>query len=299
MLDRLLADPAIEVVRSVARRSLPPHPKLRHTRADLASYEAVRALAGVEVLWHLGFALWRGPGALEANRGGIRTVLASRPGRVVLASSAAVYGAWPDNACPLGEGHATRPNRECPYAEQKLDAERALAGELPAAVLRICAVLGPHIDPRVGRVTQGYRLMVPAIRGAHQMLQFLHEDDAADALHLAGKAGFRGVCNVSPPDWLDARGIAEAAGSRVVALPRTVLFRLAEVGRRVGASPFGVDRAVLLSGPLALDPSLAHQELGWRAQAGSAEVLAGALGQPGSPWLHADGNTRVGPPMVG
>lgn len=279
MLGRLLGDPAVDLVRSVARRPLPPHPKLRHTCADLASAEAVRALAGVEVLWHLAFSIWRGPGALGANRAATASVLAARPERVVLASSAAVYGAWPDNPCPLGEDRAPRPNAECPYAAQKLEVEHRFSdGGIPAAILRICAVLGPHIDPRVGRVTRGYRLVVPAIRGAEQRLQFLHEDDAAAALHLAGTAGFSGVCNICPPDWLDGRGIAAAAGSRVLSLPRPVLFRLAEISRRAGASPFGVDRAVMLSGPLALDPSLAQRELGWRAQQGSAEVLAGFLG---------------------
>lgn len=265
----------------MSRRPLPPHPKLSHTCADLASAQAVQVLSGVGVLWHLAFSLWRGPGAEAANRAATRTVLSARPGRVVLASSAAVYGAWPGNPCPLGEDREPRPNPECPYAAHKLEAERALAGALPTAVLRMCAVLGPNVDRRVGRTAEGYRLAVPAIRGADQRLQFLHEDEAAAALHLAGLAGWSGVCNVAPPDWLGAQDIARVAHGRVVALPRPVLFGLAEVARRLRLSPFGVDRAVLLAGPLALDPSLAAAELGWRARLGSAQVLGGFL-TPGS-----------------
>jgi len=261
----------------VARRPLPPHPKLVHTRADLGDPAASRALAGSEVLWHLGFSLWPGGGGEGLNRQATRSVLAARPGRVVLASSAAVYGAWPDNPCPLGEEHRARPNPQCPYAGQKLEAEETLLSAVPGVALRICAVLGPGADPRVARVADGYRLAVPAIRGVSQRLQFLHEDDAAAALHLAGTARMTGVCNVSPADWLGVEGIAEVAGSRVVALPAPVLFAMAEWARRLRLSPFGVDRAVLLSGPLALSPARAERELGWRASKGSAEVLAGFL----------------------
>jgi nucleoside-diphosphate-sugar epimerase len=265
-------------VHTVARRDLPSHPKLRHTRADLGTAEAVRALAGVEVLWHLAFALWRGGDADGANRAGTRAVLAARPGRLVFASSAAVYGAWPDNPCPLFEEHDPRPNPECRYAGQKLEAERAVLNGLPAAALRLPAVLGPHVDPRVGRSTAGYRLVVPAVAGARQRLQFLGEDDAAGALHLAGTTGFTGVCNIAPADWLEAAQIARLARSRVVALPRPLLLGVAEAAYRLRASPFGADRAVLVSGPLALDAGLASARFGWRASAGSAGVLGGFLG---------------------
>jgi nucleoside-diphosphate-sugar epimerase len=265
------------VVRTVARRALPAHPKLRHTRADLGAPEAVRAVEGVEILWHLACTLWRGAGAAEANRAGTRAVLAARPTRLVLASSAAVYGAWPDNPCPLPEEHAPRPNPQCPYALQKLETERTVLDRLPAAALRLPAVLGAHADPRVARVTAGYRLAVPAVAGVRQRLQFLGEDDAAAALHLAGTAGLVGVCNIAPPDWLQASEIARIARSRVVALPRPLLLGVAEAAHRVRASPFGADRAVLASGPLALDAATAATRLGWRASAGSAEVLGGFL----------------------
>jgi nucleoside-diphosphate-sugar epimerase len=269
------------VVRTVARRRLPRHPKLRHTCADLGAPEAVRALAGVEVLWHLAFTLWRGAGGHEANRAGTRAVLAARPGRAVLASSAAVYGAWPENPCPLSEQHDPRPNAECPYAAQKLEAERVVLDRLPAAVLRLPAVLGPHADPRVARTTAAYRLAVPAVAGARQRLQFLGEEDAAAALHLAGTAGRTGVCNIAPDDWLDAAEIARIAHSRVVALPRWLLLGIAEGAYRMRAAPFGADRAVLVSGPLALDPARAGARLGWHATAGSADVLGAFLGASG------------------
>src|SRR5205823_2095604 len=139
VLPLLLADPGVASVHSVARRPLPDHPKLDHTEADIRDPVVRRALAGVDVLVHLGFQLWRTPDAAGTNLGGTTNVLAAGPKRVVLASSAAVYGAWPDNPLPLAETSTPRPNDECAYAGQKLEAERRCAEAAPTAALRICA----------------------------------------------------------------------------------------------------------------------------------------------------------------
>jgi nucleoside-diphosphate-sugar epimerase len=222
------------------------HPKLRHVCADLRDPAARRALEGVDVLWHLGFQLWRDhrdPGSRRA-------------------------------AEPIPETHPPRPNPECPYAGQKLEAERLCAGAAPWAALRISAVLGPHADPMVRRAAMGYRRVVPAIRGAPQAVQFLHEDDAAEALHRAGSARVTGVVNVATPDWLTEADVSRLTGGRVLRLPRRLMLSLAEAAWRARLVGFGADRAVLISGPLALDWRLASGVLGWTASRGSAPVLA-------------------------
>ncbi len=311
----------------MARRPLPPHPKLVHTQCDLRDRAAREALAGVDVLWHLGFSLWReapglrwpgpgpgwrGPGPGAEGRGGeaaerepgappvdpcplprmgaspqsvnelgTANVLRSNPGRIVFASSAAVYGAWPDNPIPLPEDWSPRPNRACRYAAAKLSGERrCLEAGVPALLLRIAAVLGPHADPRVHRAVSGYRRAVPAVAGSPDAIQFLDEGDAADALHEAGKIRVTGVLNVAPEDWLTAEQVAAVAGSRVVRLPLPVLLAGSELAFGLRLLPFGSDRAILLNGPLALDGGRAREVLEWRPTQSSAAVLRRALGSP-------------------
>jgi nucleoside-diphosphate-sugar epimerase len=106
-------------------------------------------------------------------------------------------------------------------------------------------------------------------------VQFLHEDDAAAALLTAVKTpdSAGGVYNIAPTDWLDEAGVADVSGGRVVRLPFRVLLHGSEVARRLHLLDMGADRAVLLNGPLALDPARAAQELGWKARRSSAEVL--------------------------
>jgi len=269
-------------VRTVARGPLESHPRVVHTRADLCAPEARHALEGVDVLWHLGAQLWRSRDGrqIAVNIEGTMNVAACGAARIVLASSAAVYGAHPDNPLPITEDQPPRPNAECAYAWHKLEAERIVGAAAPAAVLRIGAVLGPHADPAVQRATRGYRWVVPAV-SAPQALQFLDEDDAARALLAAGTSDATGVWNVAPPDWLDEHDIARMAGGRVLRLPTRAALTVAELGLRLRVLPFGADRACLLDGPLALDPSRALGAFRWRASMTSAGVLARAVGHEG------------------
>jgi UDP-glucose 4-epimerase len=298
LLRRLLDDPMVGQVRSVARRPLAPSlvaaissGRLAHTTADLREPSARHALQGVDLLYHLAAQVWQGGRTREAVRDmhranveGTRNVLLGRPQALVFASSVAVYGAWPDNPLPIGEADEPRPNVECPYALQKLVSEHICAEEVPRRViLRVAAVLGRHADARVARAVRGYRWAVPAIAGAAQAVQWLDEDEAVDGVLAAGRALAAGgdvageVVNLAPPDWLTETDVAALARSRVVTLPRRLMVGGAEAGRYLGLSPFGADRAVLISGPLALSAEKAAHLFGWRARTTSAEVLAATM----------------------
>ena len=279
LLELLLTDPEVEVVRSVARGALPERPKLVHTRCELTSADARDALTGVDVLYHLGAQLWRSRDGrqIEVNVDGTQNVLAGTPGHVVLASSAAVYGAYPDNPLPLREDHACRPNAECPYAWHKLEAERMCADAAPTTVLRISAVLGPHADPTVAKATRGYRTAIPAVRGTQLAMQFVDEADAAAAFVGAGRTRLTATFNVATADWLTAQDIARISGGRVVTLPASVAIRGSELAYRLRLLPFGADRSSLIQGPLALAIDAARSTLGWSPARTSAEVLADAL----------------------
>ena len=298
LLRRLLDDPAVAEVRSVARRPLtaatwgPAPARLTHTTADLRTPAAREALRGVDVLFHLAAQVWQGrsrAGLQEmygVNVEGTRNVVLAHPGAVVLVSSASVYGAWAANPLPMDEAHDPRPNAECPYAVHKLVAERTCVQEAGRwTVVRLAAVLGAHADARVARAVRGYHLAVPAMTGAAQAVQWLDEADAVEGLLRTGHAlasgaggGVAGeVVNLATTDWLGAQDVARIAGSRVVELPRPALIKASELGRRLGVTPFGADRAVLVAGPLALSIDKATKVLGWQPAKNSAQVLAAAL----------------------
>lgn len=297
LLASLAASPEVAEVRSVARRPLGPaaadlgRGRSVHVCADVREPLARQALEGVDVLYHLAAQVWQGAGAdgletmAEVNVEGTRNVLRASPGAVVLVSSAAVYGAWPDNPLPLHEDQRACPNPECPYGGQKLLSEAVCAQEHGNwAVARLAAVLGPHADARVARAVRGYRLAVPAVRGVRQAVQWLDEADAVEGLRAVGQAlvtpgkGVAGeVFNIATRDWLSAPEAATVAGSHVVTVPRRALMAGSRLGKRLGVTPFGSDRAVLISGPLALSVTKASRVLAWQPTRTSAQVLSGAL----------------------
>jgi nucleoside-diphosphate-sugar epimerase len=264
----------------VARGEAPTaHPKLEHTRADLCDPAVPRALKSVDILWHLGAQLWRSVDGrqIQINIDGTINVLEAQPKHVVFSSSAAVYGAHPDNPLPITEDHLPRPNAECPYAWHKLEGERLCRQAGSAAILRIGAVVGPHADARVAEASQGYKAVVPAVRHVPQALQFIHEDDVTRGLLQAGFLGTPGTWNLATEDWLDAQGVAAISGGRVVAVPRTLLVKGSEAAYRLHLVPFGADRSALIDGPLALDPARAIADLEWRPRLSSATTLRGFL----------------------
>jgi UDP-glucose 4-epimerase len=61
------------------------------------------------------------------------------------------------------------------------------------------------------------------VLGFDPLFQFMHEDDAAEAIVTALSTGLRGVYNVAGPQPLPLSVIAEEAGRRPLPLPETVL----------------------------------------------------------------------------
>jgi GDP-4-dehydro-6-deoxy-D-mannose reductase len=96
---------------------------------------------------------WKRPGEVrDVNAGGTRNLLAAiertaPAARVVLVSSAEVYGAIPEDAQPIEEDAATQPRS--PYAESKLEAE-AITRDSPLAwvIARPFPQIGPGQDER-------------------------------------------------------------------------------------------------------------------------------------------------------
>jgi UDP-glucose 4-epimerase len=67
------------------------------------------------------------------------------------------------------------------------------------------------------------------VLGFDPLFQFMHEEDAAEAIALALSKRLRGVYNVAGPQPLPLSVIAHEAGRRVLPLPETLLGLL--VGR--------------------------------------------------------------------
>jgi UDP-glucose 4-epimerase len=165
---------------------------------------------------------------LRVNAGGTLAVLeAARRtdlDRVVLASSAAVYGETGSSGSALAEDDPTAPR--CPYGVSKLAAERyaaAYAGTygVPTVRLRLFSVYGPRIPPSraVGNfAARSFDGRPPEIAGdGSQTRDFVHVDDAVRAVRAALDAELRPgtVLNVGSGVETSVRGIAGRIRDRI------------------------------------------------------------------------------------
>jgi nucleoside-diphosphate-sugar epimerase len=254
LLRRLDAAPAVERVVVVGRReteAMRDSAKAEFMRVDVRDRAAVRmALAGADVVVHGAFAL---------------------------------YGLG------LGE-RALFDTNVRGKAQAELVAAQALRGSATESyVLRPCGIVGPHAtgvaEQRVpdgladtlrraarGAARAGLRPLLPA---PAVPLQFVHEDDVAEAIVLAVHgAGPTGTYNLAGEGWLDGDAALRALGLRPLPVPRAgIRAALGALGQVPPLVP-ALGWTELVREPVILDATRACTELGWRPRFSSREALA-------------------------
>jgi UDP-glucose 4-epimerase len=254
-------------------------PDVRRVEVDLlAEREVARAVGGVDVLYHL--ALSRSadgpfrPIDARTNLDMLRTVLTAAaragPGRVVYASSVAVYGTVPPAARPVAEDGPLGGHQ--PYMAHKLVAEGMMdrlcsrAG-IEHVTVRPSFVYGPGVllaEWFLCTLLACPRWSLARPQPLHPVLEmgrishWLHVEDAARALELVGS---RAGVAAGPYNIVGDRGVRRAE-----------LLSLALAALGLGTRAPGGSAELY-------DGTRARRELGFTAQVpieeGVAEVLSG------------------------
>ncbi|WP_455385406.1 NAD-dependent epimerase/dehydratase family protein [Acidihalobacter prosperus] len=279
LVPRLLAEPDIEAIHGIDHRSAHyPDPRYVHHRLDVRDPAAGEVCAGADALVHLAFVLMGGGlGRRRHDRETIRTInvegsrllfeAAARHGldRIVFVSSAAVYGAWPDNPPRIGEDAPLRAMSGFAYAEDKVAVERLLDGfaaahpDIAVARLRPHAIVGPHAHPFLNRV-----LRQPFYPASRALTQCVWEDDVADAVALALTHRAIGAYNLAAQPAMSLHDML--ARTHRVRLPLP-LGPAAALHRLLWWLTPSVGEPGWVQGTrhsLALDTGRAERELGWR-----------------------------------
>jgi UDP-glucose 4-epimerase len=218
-----------------------PARRMRHFefhRVDIASSDLTGILEGVDTIVSLaGVSEDSGETALLAhvNVEGTRRLLAAAATvgvrRFVSTSSAAVYGAWPNNPVPITEGAALRPNPGYLPVLHDAEKERRIAewcNQHPATTvttLRLAPVVGPAAHGVLARAALGRPPV--SVRGmAARPIQVVHVDDAVSALALVIARDLDGAYNVSADGWISDAVLRSLVGSGAPALPEEVARRM-------------------------------------------------------------------------
>ena len=211
------------------------------------------------------------PGRSTRNVRGTQTVLTAAAAagvrRVVLCTSAMVYGAFPDNSVPLDEDAPLRAHPDGSFVGDLLEIERLAAQArrthpgLEVGVVRPAAVVGPGIDSVLTRHFEAPRLLV--VRDSHPRWQFCHVDDLAAALELSALGAVSGAVTAACEGWMEQEEVEQLSGLRRLELPASLAFGTAERLHRLGVIPAPASDLQYVVHPWVV-PSTRLRAAGWR-----------------------------------
>ncbi len=190
--------------------------------------------------------------------------------RLVVVTSAVLYGPHPHNPVPMPEDHVgdEPPAPGVIAALQTVeDAAQMLARrseELHLVVLRPAALVAEGIDGDVTRHFAAPRLL--GLRGVSMAWQFCHVDDLATAVMVAidgrldrndeaepAAVASSEVVAVGSPGWLEDGEVEAVCHKRRIDLPPSLVFGAADRLQRLGASVSGSVPALVY--PWAVEPT--------------------------------------------
>jgi nucleoside-diphosphate-sugar epimerase len=234
---------------------------------DVTDPSVIDRLAGVDVVVHvadranLGQALavparQRRMRAVRAVQAVTTAAAATGAGRLIVVSSAMVYGARPDNPVPLPDDAVLRAEPDDGLVGDLLEIERIVARTprvhpgLRITVLRPAALVGAGVDTVVTRHFEAPRLLT--VRGASTRWQFCHLDDLGEAVATAIEAGLDGPLTAACTGALTWADVEELVGLRRLELPAGLAFGTAERLHRLGMLPMPPGDLALVVHPWAV-----------------------------------------------
>jgi nucleoside-diphosphate-sugar epimerase len=260
--------------------------------ADVRDPALAGRLNGVDIVVHADFDLTPDADARTRrafNVRGAQTVLtaaaAARVGRVILVTSAMVYGARPDNQVPLSEQGPLAADADSSVAGDLLEVEQ-LARRSPRAnpgmavtVVRPAALVGspPYpVDTLVTRHFEAPRLLT--VKDCAPRWQFCHVDDLCSALEFAVGGGIDGGFAVGCDGWLEQDEVERISGLKSIELPARLTLGTVQRLHRVGVTPAPAMDLRYVLYPWVVDCA-ALREAGWRPEFGNEAVLRVLLDQ--------------------
>ncbi|MCV2891601.1 SDR family oxidoreductase [Lentibacter sp. XHP0401] len=275
------------VVTDLTRAGLPDHLEFRRMDVTGTDPDTVIKEVRPDVVVHLASIVTPPQGmsreqAFAVDVTGTRNVLkacvAHGVKRLVVTSSGAAYGYYPDNPLPLSEDDPCRGNPEFAYADHKRQVEEMLAAarqqhpQLEQVVLRVGTVLGAGTDTQITALFRRKRLL--AIKGSDSPFVFIWTKDLARIVKRAATDGPAGVYNVAGDGWLSVDELARALNKSVLRLPAWAVKAALAVAHPLGLSQYGPEQVRFLQYRPVLDNARLKSVFGYTPELTSAEVFA-------------------------
>ena len=144
--------------------------------------------------------------------------------KLVVLSTSYVYGALPDNPSFMTEDHPLLAGRNYPEIRDLVEVDSLATAfmwqypDIHTSILRPVPTLGYYSENSIVNYLRQARVVV--MMGFNPMLQFMHEEDLAEAIALVLEQRLRGVYNVTGPGEVPLRTAIRETGGRPAAAAR-------------------------------------------------------------------------------
>jgi UDP-glucose 4-epimerase len=170
--------------------------------------------------------------------------------KVVMKSTTAVYGAGPDDPAVFTEEMGMRSAPSSGYARDAIEVEQSARDygrrrrDGVLTILRFANFMGSEIETPL---TRYFSLpVVPTPLGFDPRIQFIHEDDAVEALYRATREDHPGIFNVAADGVLLLSQAVRICGKFSLPVPLPVATPLATAMRRLGLIDLPTDQLQFL-----------------------------------------------------
>lgn len=197
--------------------------------------------------------------------------------QIILTSSGAAYGYYPDNPVPLTEDDALRGNPEFAYSDHKRLVEEMLARyrksqpALKQLILRPCTILGATTDNQITAMFRRKRIM--GIRGASLPFVFIWDQDVAECIVRGLQQIAAGIYNVAGSGSMTLPEIATALNKPYIGLPSALVKSALWILKRLGATSYGPEQVNFLRYRPVLSNARLIEEFGYTPHKTSREAF--------------------------
>ena len=277
---RLQADPGFEYVAGLdTRRPRQPLEGVDFIEADIRDPVIATLIPGAEVDTVVHNQIVRRPGPGMSSRamhdinviGSLQLLTAceSSPSidSIVIRGSAGIYGSEPHAPQFFHEEMArlyplrSRFQRDVGEIANYLETYARRHPDTVCTMLRYQPAIGPALDTQVTRYLSAP--LLPTYLGFDPRMQFVHEDDALDALVAAIRRPVRGAVNVAGPGSIGLTRMIRLAGRPSVPVAGPLFATVANAMRRVGLPELSEDFRRLLRYGRAVDTTRLTEEVGF------------------------------------
>lgn len=202
--------------------------------------------------------------------------------KLVLSSTADIYGAYPNNPNYLTEDHPPRAGLLSKFLADKIDAEKNFlryAKKSPnrvVTILRYATILGPTIHSFKTQYLS--RWVVPTILGFDPMVQFVHEEDLLQAFKIAITQDHPGIFNIASKGVIPLSKAIQLMGKISFPVFLVGLKSLVQILWYLNISPAPANRLNYLKYLCCVATDKAEKEMGFKPKYNCKQALVDFVG---------------------